>query len=81
MICQRIENGKETPRDHDCNCNYKGPSTGMEPKLMVKGFKECEENYGIRFVEMIADGDASVISELNSSNIYRDPISKIDKLE
>lgn len=79
-VCQKIENGKEPPHEHECNRNYSGPSTGMEPKLLVRGFKECEENYQIRFLEMIADGDSSVITELNSCNIYRDPIEKVDKI-
>lgn len=79
-VCQKIENGKEPSHEHECNRNYTGPSTGMEPKLLVRGFKECEENYQIRFLEMIADGDSSVITELNSSNIYRDPIEKVEKI-
>lgn len=80
-ICRKIENGKESPHEHECNCNYKGPSTGMEPLLLVRGFKECQESHQIRFTEMIADGDSSVISEINSSNIYRDPIIKVEKIE
>lgn len=80
-VCQKIENDKEPPHEHQCNRDYVGPSTGMEPKLLVKGFKECEEKYRIRFIEMIADGDSSVINELNCANIYRDPIEKIEKKE
>lgn len=77
VFCQRIENGKESPHEHDCNRNY----MGMEPWLLVRGFKECEEKYQLRLTQMIADGDSSVISEINACNIYRDPIIKVDKTE
>lgn len=68
-------------KEHKCNINYVGPSTGMEPKLMKDGFMECEKKYGIRFSRLIADGDSCVIAELNNSNLYRDPILVTEKIE
>lgn len=78
--CRACKNGK-LQKEHDCNINYVGPSTGMEPKLMRDGFSDCEKKYGIRFTRLIADGDSGVISELNNSNIYKDPMLLTEKIE
>ncbi|XP_037047882.1 uncharacterized protein LOC119082468 [Bradysia coprophila] len=80
-VCKYIStNGKEH-YDHECNINYVGPSTGMEPKLVVDGLKECEQKFGIRIHRLIGDGDSSVISEVLKSNIYQNPSLKTDKIE
>lgn len=50
----------ETIPEHDCNANYIGYSTGMEAELIVEGFKESEKLYGVRYNQLIADGDSSV---------------------
>lgn len=81
IICKQISNMNEEPYDHDCNANYEGPSTGMESKLLVDGFKECEQTFGLRISEFIGDGDSSVISELHKANVYQNPTLKIVKTE
>lgn len=78
--CKTCRSGKLV-KEHKCNINYVGPSTGMEPKLMKDGFTECETKYGIRFSELIADGDSCVIAKLNNSNTYRNPILITEKKE
>lgn len=81
VICARIRAQNLDPYEHKCNTNYQGSSTGMEAKLIVKGFKECEERYNLRINEIIADGDSSVISELNKAQIYKYPLLKIKKTD
>lgn len=53
----------------------------MESKLVVDCFRECEEMYGFRIEEIIADGDSNVLAELHKSNVYRYPMLKTSKLE
>lgn len=81
VICARITAQNLEPYEHKCNANYRGSSTGMEAKLIVKGFKECEERYNLRINEIIADGDSGVISELNKAHIYKHPLLKIGKID
>lgn len=81
VICSRIASKNLEPFHHECNINYVGTSTGMEAKLVVDGFRECEELYGVRIEEIIADGDSNVLAELHKSNVYQYPMLKTCKLE
>lgn len=69
-----------TLKEHDCNINYTGPSSGMEADIILEGFKSCEQ-HGARFNKIIADGDSSVYKVLRDSRVYKNPDLFIEKLE
>lgn len=69
----------ETMHEHDCNANYKDYSTGMEAELIVEGFKESEKLYGVRYSQLIADGDSSVYKKILDARPYKN--TYIEKIE
>lgn len=77
----KIAQSKFTPvKEHDCNINYEGPSSGMEAQIILDGFKECEQ-LGARFHKLIADGDSSTYKKLRDFRVYKDPDLVIVKIE
>lgn len=70
----------EIAKDHKCNKNYSGPSTGMESDIIVQGFKECDV-HGARFNVMISDGDSNTYKLIRDLRIYKDPDVYVAKLE
>lgn len=68
----------DEPKEHQCNSNYKGPSTGMESDLILEGFQKSEAEYGIRYGKLVGDGDSHTFKKLTDSRIYRNPL-KIEK--
>ncbi len=79
-IC-KIAQKKTTPvRDHNCNQNYSGPSSGMESDIILEGFKKSEEE-GARFYKFIADGDSSTYKAIRDMRIYQNPDLFVEKLE
>lgn len=77
----KIAEANNTPvREHSCNTNCKGPSSGMEADIILEGFLECDK-LGARFHKMIADGDSSMYKTLQNFRIYKDPDLIIEKLE
>jgi hypothetical protein len=42
---------------HECNATYKGPSTGMESEILVKGLTSLLEKDGLFVKYIIGDGD------------------------
>lgn len=79
-IAAKNDNDDEPVKEHACNINYKGPSSGMEADIIVEGFKECEK-LGARFHKMIADGDSSTYKTLRDLRLYKYPDLVIEKLE
>ena len=45
---------------HTCYKNWSGSSCAMEADIIVEGFKQSETLHGLRYVQMIGDGDSSV---------------------
>lgn len=79
-VC-KIAQSKNTPvREHECNKDFSGPSSSMEPDILLEGFKKCEE-HGARFYKFIADGDSSTYKALRDLRIYQNPDLFIEKLE
>lgn len=79
-VCKIAEVNNTPVREHSCNTNYKGPSSGMEADIILEGFLECEK-LGARFNKLIADGDSSIYKTLQNFRIYKDPDLVIEKLE
>lgn len=67
--CKIVESKNTPVNEHDCNINYKGPSSGMESDIILEGFKFCEQ-HGARFHQLVADGDSNTYKNLRDSRIY-----------
>lgn len=78
--CKIAESKSAPVKEHQCNINYRGPSSGMEADIILEAFRECEK-LGGRFHKMIADGDSSTYKTLRNFRIYKDPDLVIEKLE
>ena len=81
-ICSHHEKNKsqeEFVPPHECNRNFVGPSTAMEAHLIVEGFKQSENFYGVRYNRIVADGDSSVYKKLLDAKPY--PNLHIEKIE
>lgn len=78
--CKLAEGRGETVKEHKCNKNYSGPSSGMESDIIVGGFKECDE-FGARFNVLISDGDSNTYKLLRDLRIYKDPDVYVVKYE
>jgi len=46
-------------------------SSGIEASIIVEGFKNSEEMYGLRYHKLIADGDNSVYQTILESRAYK----------
>ena len=38
----------------------------MEPDIILEGFKEAEATHGLRYLQMVGDGDSSVMHSLHT---------------
>lgn len=72
---------KEQPKDHVCNRNYIGPSTGIESQLLLEAFENSEKDYGVRYHKLIADGDSKAYKTIDEAKVYRNPTLKVEKIE
>ena len=64
VICRRAENENKTPPEHTCHANWTESSQAMEADIILSGFMEAESTHGVRYINIIADGDSSVYSTL-----------------
>lgn len=78
--CKLAEGKGEPVKEHKCNKNYSGPSSGMESDIIVHGFKECDE-LGARFHVLISDGDSNTYKLIRDLRIYKDPDVYVAKFE
>ncbi len=78
-ICATTKGGP--PREHICNRNYIGPSTGIESQLLLEAFESSEKDFGVRYHRLIADGDSKTYKVIDEAKIYRNPTLKIEKIE
>lgn len=56
-------------RQHKCYRNYKGASGGMEPEIIIDGFKRLLSK-GIKFTTVITDGDSTTVARLKNNCKY-----------
>lgn len=78
-VCSKHERNGEEIGDHICTKNHNGSSTSMETALLVEAFNKSEEQYGVRYSTLIADGDSSVYNQILNSRPYK--TIKVRKLE
>lgn len=72
VTCVRAFNKKVTPNAHSCTRNFKGPSSEMEWETILEGFNSSVEQYNLRYMNVIADGDSSTYSKLLEHKPYGD---------
>lgn len=69
------------PKQHICNRNFTGPSTGIDSQLLLEAFKSSEKCHGVRYHKLIADGDSKTYKVIDEAKIYRNPTLKVEKIE
>ena len=62
-ICSLAESAGRTAREHVCFRNWEHSSQAMEADAILEGFQCCEQ-FGVRYMRIVADGDSSVLSTL-----------------
>ncbi|VDI82683.1 Hypothetical predicted protein [Mytilus galloprovincialis] len=63
-ICSRALNTQTEPPEHVCFKNWSASSQAMESDILVEGFKQAEKVHGLRYMQLIADGDSSVYAKI-----------------
>lgn len=53
-----------------CFKNWSGTSTSMEVAIIVEGFKKSIKTHGLKYRELIGDGDSSVHTKLIEARPY-----------
>lgn len=77
----KIAQSRITPvKQHECNIDYTGPSSGMESDIIKESFISCEEHKA-RCYRFIADGDSNTYKILRDMRIYTNPDLFIEKFE
>lgn len=68
------------PSDHTCLKNWEGSSQAMETDIVVKGFLESYQKYGLIYKYVVADADSSVYSSILAAVRYpgRTLVEKVD---
>lgn len=77
-FCSICNQHPKTPPSHICFRNWTGSSAAMETDIIVEGFKNCEQQHGIRYTSFIGDGDSSVYSSLIEAVPWGYSINKIE---
>ena len=62
--CTLAQTFNRKANEHECFYNWKESSQAMEADIILEGFLECESKYGLRYLNIIADGDSSVMANL-----------------
>jgi len=62
--CSRAKTLGKDPAQHTCFKNWSASSQSMESNIILEGFLDCEQKYGVRYMRMIADGDSSTYSNI-----------------
>ncbi|XP_042913216.1 uncharacterized protein, partial [Parasteatoda tepidariorum] len=67
--CSMCARGKEN-KQHACSKNWSGPSSAMESDIIVNGFLNSMDMYGVKYSKMIGDGDSNVHKKILDSLPY-----------
>ena len=57
-------------RNPEITTNWTGSSAAMETDILVKGFRQSENSYGLRYMRVIRDGDSSVMATICTAVPY-----------
>ena len=65
-ICSQAQTKNLDPRPHRCFKNWNDSAQAMESDIILEGFLSAEQKYGLRFMNIISDGDSSTFSEIQN---------------
>jgi len=63
-VCSLAESRHCDPAPHLCFKNWNDTSQAMEADIIVEGFLQAESTHGLRYMQLIADGDSSVFARI-----------------
>ena len=64
LICRIAEGKGEKAKEHVCTGGYMESSQKMESDILLEGFCEAESRHGVRYLQVIGDGDSSLMHRL-----------------
>ena len=64
---------------HKCHSNFEGSSGAMDAAGCVKVFGRSVEQYDLRYMEFLGDGDSKAYNELTEASVYGE--KEVEKLE
>ncbi|KAK3909714.1 E3 ubiquitin-protein ligase bre1 [Frankliniella fusca] len=70
QICALARKRRRTPKRHACFKDFEGASTKMETEIILEGFQASEKMHKVRYLEVVADRDASVHNTLVTQAPY-----------
>ncbi|KAJ8298756.1 hypothetical protein KUTeg_022816, partial [Tegillarca granosa] len=78
-ICSQAESRHVEPRAHRCFKNWSESSQSMESDIILEGFQIAESTHGLRYTQVIADGDSSMFAKLQENvPIWGKSIGKVE---
>ncbi|KAK5640569.1 hypothetical protein RI129_011380 [Pyrocoelia pectoralis] len=79
-ICDRCSSKNIPSPAHSCCKNWTGSSTAMESDIIVEGFQQSISMHGLKYTQLVGDGDSSVLKKLCIAKPYGHKVS-IKKIE
>ena len=60
-VCSIAQKKHAEPPNHKCFKNWNGSSSSMETDIIAMEFRLSETMHGVRYTQIIGDGDSSVL--------------------
>ena len=76
--CSIAHNSQNGPPPHKCYKNWAESSCAMEADILVEGFRMSETTHGVRYMEVIGDGDSSVLAAIRSQVMWGPYVKKLE---
>ncbi|KAF5292866.1 hypothetical protein FQR65_LT11118 [Abscondita terminalis] len=80
QYCEKYVRSKKDIPEHKCYKNWDGTSTAMEAQVILDGFSCSVEMHGLKYKQLIGDGDSSVYNKIKNNKPYG-PNFFIEKIE
>ena len=77
-VCSIAHRNGVEPKKHYCFKNWSGSSCAMEPDTITEGFLSSETMHGLRYMELVGDGDSSVFNSIITNVPYGRYVKKIE---
>ncbi|XP_064485416.1 uncharacterized protein LOC135397751 isoform X2 [Ornithodoros turicata] len=69
-LCASCKAGS-SPKKHLCFKNWESSSTSTEKDIVVEGFRRSIELHGVKYLQLIADGDSSTYKSILEAAPYQ----------
>ena len=76
--CSIAHNSQNGPPPHKCYKNWAESSCAVEADILVEGFRMSETTHGVRYMEVIGDGDSSVLAAIRSQVMWGPYVKKLE---